>query len=97
MTGDRNELTLAGKQRWDSFTTGDSVLSVSATSDWSTETSTLATGDSALGRGARGPLPLHLIYESRDLRLAPNQDFDWRLTIKVAPPGRLDRQVIARP
>ena len=82
-TGDRNELTLAGTQRWDNFMSADSVLSVSGTSDWSMKTSTFATGDSALGRGARGPVPLHLVYESHDLRLTPNHDLHWRLIMKV--------------
>ena len=82
-TGDRNELTLAGTQRWDNFMSADSVLSVSGTSDWSMKTSTFATGDSALGRGARGPVPLHLVYESHDLRLIPNHDLHWRLIMKV--------------
>src|SRR5207244_1101732 len=78
-TGDRNELTLAGTQRWDNFMSANSVLSVSGTSDWSMKTSIFATGDSALGRGARGPAPLHLVYESHDLRLIPNHDLHWRL------------------
>jgi len=82
-TGDRNEITLAGTQRWDNFRSAESVLSVSATSDWSMKTSTFATGDHALGRGARGPLPLHLVYESHDLRLTPNRNLHWRLIMKV--------------
>src|SRR6266700_3641441 len=82
-TGDRNEITLAGTQRWDNFRSAESVLSVSATSDWSMKTSTFATGDNALGRGARGPLPLHLVYESHDLRLTPNRNLHWRLIMKV--------------
>ncbi len=82
-TGDRNELTLAGTQRWDNLMSANSVLSVSATSDWSMKTSTVATGDSALGRGARGPLPLYLVFESQDLRLTPNHALHWRLIMKV--------------
>src|SRR3989441_849654 len=95
-TGDRNEIALAGTQRWDNFMSADSVLSVSATSDWSMKTSTFATGDSALGRGARGPVPLHLVYESHDLRLTPNHNLHWRLIMKVAS-NQGNQQTVARP
>jgi hypothetical protein len=82
-TADRNEI-LAGSQRWDYFQARESNLAVAARADWPLEISVLATGDTALGRGARGPIPLHLVLESRDLRLAPNQGAHWRLTMKVA-------------
>jgi hypothetical protein len=60
-------------------------LSFTARADWSLETSLLATGDSALGRGARGAIPLHLIYESRDLLLEPNKAKTWHLVTELAP------------
>jgi hypothetical protein len=96
MTGERHEMLLTGAQRWDSFHSRESSLAVAAKADWPLEISLLATGDTALGRGARAPLPLHLIYESRDLRLAPNQNAHWRLTMKVAAP-QMDRTQMARP
>ena len=95
-TGERNDMLLAGAQRWDSFHSRESSLAVAAKADWPLEISLLATGDTALGRGARAPLPLHLIYESRDLRLAPNQNAHWRLTLKIAVP-QMDRTQVARP
>jgi len=52
----------------------DAVSSVNfrvTASDWPIEYSVHAGGDTALGRGDRGPLPLHLILESRDLVLDP--------------------------
>lgn len=70
-------------QRWDHFESSEGVLSVAATTDWPSKVSLLSTGESALGRGARGPIPLHLVYESRDLRLDPNKPARWRMTIKV--------------
>jgi hypothetical protein len=96
-TAERGETLLAGSQRWDHFPGADSNLTLAATADWPFETSLLATGNTALGRGARAPLPLHLIYESRDLRLAPSQNAHWRLTIKVGPASQLERRQIARP
>jgi hypothetical protein len=95
-TADDDEV-LAGSPRWDVLRSRESTLAVAANADWSLESSLLATGDTAAGRGARGPVPLHLIYESRDLRLTPNQNVHWRLTMKVVPASQLDRIQIARP
>jgi hypothetical protein len=72
-------------------------LAIGAEADWPFETTVLATGDTALGRGARAPLPLHLIYESEDLRLAPNQNAHWRVIIEVQPTPQLSVPVIVRP
>lgn len=95
-TADRDEM-LTGSQRWDHFPAPESSLAVAAKADWPLEISLLATGDTASGRGARRPIPLHLVYESRDLRLAPNQDAHWRLTMRVAAVGQLERTQMARP
>jgi hypothetical protein len=38
-----------------------------------------------------------LIYESRDLRLAPNQNAHWRVIIEVQPTPQLAVPVIVRP
>ena len=95
-TGERSEMLMSGIQRWDIFHSRESGLAVAAKADWPLEISLLATGDTALGRGARAPLPLHLVYESRYLRLAPNQNAHWRLTMKVAAP-QMDRTQVARP
>jgi hypothetical protein len=95
-TGERSEMLTSGMQRWDIFHFGQSGLAVAAKANWPLEISLLATGDTALGRGARGPLPLHLIYESRDLRLAPNQNAHWRLSLKVAAP-QTERTQLAKP
>jgi hypothetical protein len=61
------------------------ALSVSARADWPLKMSLQASGDQALGRGARGAIPLHLIYESRDLRLQPNRPKSWQLVVGLAP------------
>lgn len=96
-TADRNEMLFVGPQRWDSLATPESTLAVAAKTDWPLEISLLATGGTAPGRGARGPIPLHLIFESRDLKLAPNQGAHWRLIMKVAASSRLQEMQAARP
>jgi hypothetical protein len=82
-TAARNEVQSEQGQRWDVFKSDAGTLDVAATADWPLNVSVVATGDSALGRGARGPVPLHLVYESRNLRLIPNKPSHWRITIKV--------------
>jgi len=82
-TDPRGEVEFAHGQRLDRFESKDSTLSTTATADWPLRVSLVATGDSALGRGARGPIPLNLVYESTNLQLVPNRPVRWRTTIKV--------------
>lgn len=86
-TAAHNESSLLSGRRVDHFDFGAdrTDLSVSAQADWPLKVSLLATGDTALGRGARGAIPMHLIYESRDLRLEPKRTHNWHLVIKLAP------------
>ena len=86
-TAGHNESSLSGGRRTDHFALSDdrTDLSITGWADWPLKISLLATGDTALGRGARGAIPLHLVYESRDLRLAPNQANSWHLVFELAP------------
>jgi len=60
-------------------------LRVSVTTPWPTEISVRATGNGVLGRGARGAVPLHLMYEARDVRIAPGQPLTWQMTLVPSP------------
>jgi hypothetical protein len=84
-TAARNESSLIDGQRIDHFVLDQDRMnfSISARADWSLKTSLRATGDTALGRGARGGIPLHLVYESWDLRLEPNQPRSWHLVTEL--------------
>ena len=42
-----------------------------------------APGDTPLGRGARGAVPLHLEYEARDIALTPGVAVSWTLRLEV--------------
>jgi hypothetical protein len=81
-TAAHHEVQFTNGQRLDRFESSTGALEVSAMADWPLKVSLLATEDSALGRGARGPLPLHLVYETRDLRLNPGGRVRWRITLK---------------
>ena len=61
------------------------TLGVVATSAVFTAVSTRATGNHSLGRGARGHIPLHLVFEAHDLRLSPSRPFTWHLGLRPQP------------
>jgi hypothetical protein len=86
-TAAHNESSLVSGRRTDHFTLvpGGMDLSITSWGDWPLKTSLLAAGDTALGRGARGAIPLHLVYESRDLLLEPNGAKTWHLVSELAP------------
>jgi len=53
---------------------------ITVTTPWNTEVQVHATGNDAAGRGARGHIPFHVVYEAHDLRIAPDRPAEWRLT-----------------
>jgi hypothetical protein len=77
------EVEFRSGRRWDRMKFGESKLSIAVAADWPLVISLKANGDDALGRGARGPVPLHLIYESSALRLTPSKRAHWRLILRV--------------
>jgi hypothetical protein len=83
----RNESSLFSGRRTDRFAVhqDQTELSIIGWADWPLTKSLLATGDAALGRGARGAIPLHLIYESRDLHLEPNKAKTWHFVLELSP------------
>jgi hypothetical protein len=62
---------------------GHPLVHVSVRTPWpSIRHYAFATGDSPLGRGARGAVPLHVIYEAPGVTLAPGQPVTWTLTLR---------------
>jgi len=47
--------------------------------DWPVAMSSFATGDGPLGRGSQGAIPLHLIFESKDLSFYPGGPKSWEI------------------
>jgi hypothetical protein len=65
------------------LTGGSAPLRVTVTTPWPQVTQRAqATGNGPLGRGARGAVPMHLVYEARDVRIAPGQPLTWQLTLR---------------
>jgi hypothetical protein len=71
-------------QKWLRLESPDGILEVqSPTADWPLQETMMATGDSPLGRGARGAVPMHLIYEARDLSLEAQRPLRWRIALRA--------------
>jgi hypothetical protein len=87
-TGSRSEVLFDGERRRDRFVFDGGALEVSATADWPLSVSVQAAGGGATGRGARGGVPLHLVYESRDVTLKAGQPARWRITLKAEGEAR---------
>jgi len=69
-------------QRIDRLSSDDTTLDVQVKhSDWPLKISAYATGNDALGRGDRGPIPLHLILKSKDITFAAGIAQSWEITL----------------
>lgn len=87
-TAARSEVNFDGGRRRDRFVSDSGILEVSATADWPLNVSVQAAGGGALGRGARGGVPLHLVYEARDVSLKAGRPARWRITLKAEGEAR---------
>ena len=76
--------TMTGPPRTDVLTGSEGRLGVTVTqSDWPIVVRGFATGDSPLGRGARGAIPFHLQLEARDVRLDAGKPQGWTLRLSL--------------
>jgi hypothetical protein len=74
----------SGNIRVDKFSSNEGSLEVKMLSaSFPVTTRVLATGDSPLGRGVRGAIPLHLIFESTNLRVQPGKPIRCEITLTV--------------
>jgi hypothetical protein len=64
------------------LTAPNAQLHIAVTTPWPIVSRVRATGNGVLGRGARGVIPLHLMYEARDVRLTPGQPLTWHMTLR---------------
>jgi hypothetical protein len=82
VTGTRH--LLAGGE--DRFSGPDGVLRVGASfADAGVRVTLQASGDGAAGRGARGWIPFHRVYEAENVPLSPNQVFRSDIQLEVEP------------
>jgi hypothetical protein len=81
-TADRVSTRFEGRERIDRLSGPDGALEVVVTG-LPVRGAARATGNTALGKGARGPVPLILEFEATDLAVTPDQPLDWILTTTV--------------
>jgi hypothetical protein len=77
------ETTFKSGQRWDQMRFAGWKLAIAVTADWPLSVSLKANGDDSLGKGARGPIPLQLVYETKDLVLTPRKAAQWSLRLNA--------------
>jgi len=63
------------------FESAKGALDVMFGADFPTKASMVATGNSAIGRGVHGAIPLHLVYEARDLSVSARSPLKYRLAL----------------
>ncbi|HZB46340.1 MAG TPA: hypothetical protein VE360_13890, partial [Pyrinomonadaceae bacterium] len=86
-TAARHRVRFEGGRR-ELFESHEGTLEVRSSVDWPHDVSLAAPGDGALGRGARGAVPLHLNYEARDVRLHAGGAALWLISVKAEGKGR---------
>jgi hypothetical protein len=72
----------------DQFTSGGQTLEVKfRDANFEVQRSLFATGNGALGKGVKGAIPLHLVFDSRGLQVTPDHPlrFTIETTVKLAP------------
>lgn len=58
-------------------------IAVSVRSDWKTTSEIFATGDSRLGKGVLGAIPVHIVFQSADLQIEKGQKLTWEMTLEL--------------
>lgn len=61
----------------------EGVLAVNFKTDWKTTSEIFATGDSRLGKGVLGAIPIHLIFEAKDLQMKKGQKLSWEISLEL--------------
>ncbi len=74
----------ADGQKWMRLESADGILEIaSPVADWTIAESLMATGDSPMGRGARGAVPMYVLYEAHNLKLEAHRPLRWRIALRA--------------
>jgi len=93
-TGDHNSTRFDAGVRTDQFDSPEGSLEISATStDLPLKTSIVATGNSNLGKGNRGAIPLYLELDAKNATLQPGKPVKWTLRLKALPSNKPDSTI----
>jgi hypothetical protein len=84
--GDRATMRSENGSRIDRFVSPEASLEVMVkNSDWPLQVELVATGNSPLGKGSRGSIPLYLDLEAHDVVLTPEKPMTWTLVLRALP------------
>ena len=84
-THDRVESKVVGGVRVDRFSSNAGQLEVKLSDvTFPVQTMIKASGDSPLGRGVHGAIPLHLQFETRTVTVRPGQPLKFKVTLSVS-------------
>jgi hypothetical protein len=85
-TGDHNSTRIENDIRTDQFDSPEGSLEVSVpAADFPLTASVVATGNSNLGKGNRGAVPLYLELDAKNVTLQPGKPVKWTLRLKALP------------
>jgi len=86
---DRVEPQNTGGVRVDRFSSKNGALEVSLSgATFPVSTSISASGDSPLGKGVHGAIPLHLVFESRNLTVTSGKPLKFKVSLSVSKRGK---------
>ncbi len=84
--GDHDDISLEDGHRIDRFDSAEGSLEVLVKqSNWPLQIELDATGNTALGKGSRGYIPLYLNIEAHDIVIAPEKPVKWVLVLRASP------------
>jgi len=78
------------KQGGVEFQSSKGVLKVMFGADFPAQARLVAAGDTVVGRGVHGAIPLHLVYESRDLNVSARSPLKYKLVLTPLGTGLQD-------
>jgi hypothetical protein len=67
----------------DIFSGREGTMAVSARGDLKFSRRVMATGDGKLGKGVLGAIPLHLVFESGEIKLEKGQRSTWEISLEL--------------
>ena len=91
-TANTTRWEIVKNQRTDFMSGREGTLAIRVKSDWENRIELLATGDSRLGKGTLGAIPLHLIFSAENLQLRAHQPRKFRVELEVMLRNQESRQ-----
>jgi hypothetical protein len=93
-TGDRNSIRFENNVRADKFNSPEGSIESTVTStDFPLTSTIVATGNTNLGKGNRGPIPLYLELDAKNVTLQPGKPMRWTLRLKALPSNNHDSTI----